>query len=327
MASDGEESFEDQLRNINMRRSRERSRSGSENLQRGDELFGVTSSRGDAFETPLQPTRFTFRTPPAAPTRSTATSCAERLLSGSLGRAERVLTMTDTPREVSPVTSTPLERYRRTASATRLGTEFTESPIPAATTEIATQTARFKAEREERERRTQLLIEQQREEAALERAKQAEREALEQLQQQRAAAGEAENALLEKEVERLEREAAIKTKREELLRRRAALTGILTSQPPSLLPSRVPSPTPSVQSIATARSARINTSVLQTVPIGHGKIPTTSAIEETYRTAAPAPAIMSEELFNKAMKHLDSAITSSTGHVFKGSNDTQTYTD
>ena len=36
---------------------------------------------------------------------------------------------------------------------------------------------------------------------------------------------------------------------------------------------------------------------------------------------------MSEELFNKAMKRLDSTITSSTGHVFKGSSDTQTYTD
>ena len=180
MASDGEESFEDQLRNVNMGRSRERSRSGSENLQRGDELFGVTASRGDAFETPLQTTRSTSRTPPAAPIRSAATSRAERSLSESLGRAERVLAMTDTPRDVSPVTSTPLERYRRTASATRFGTEFdTESPIPVATAEIETQTAQFKAEREDRERRTQLLIEQQREEAALERAKQAERDALE----------------------------------------------------------------------------------------------------------------------------------------------------
>ena len=116
-------------------------------------------------------------------------------------------------------------------------------------------------------------------------------------------------------------------KHEELLHRRAALTGILASQPPSRLPSRVPSPTPLVRSMATTGAARVNTSVLQIQPLGHGKVPTMSAIEETYRTAAPALAIMSDDLFNKAMKRFDSATSSSTGHVFKGSSDTQTYTD
>ncbi|KAJ3026463.1 hypothetical protein HK097_006445, partial [Rhizophlyctis rosea] len=209
MASDGEDDFDARLRNVNVGRSRERrerTRSGSENLGSGDALFGETASRGDAFETPK--TRVTSRTPPAAPYRTA------RSLSANLGQAERELVDF----------STPLER--RTGRPT---TELTESPIPKATTEIETQTARFKAEREERERRTQLLIEQQREEATLERAKIAEREAEDALQQQRVAAEEAENALMEKEIERLEREAAIKAKREELLRRREALSSTIAT--------------------------------------------------------------------------------------------------
>ncbi|KAJ3035203.1 hypothetical protein HK097_004266, partial [Rhizophlyctis rosea] len=162
MANDGEDDFEGQLRNVNVGKSRERSPSGSKNLGLGDALFGTSASRGDAFETPK--TRTVSRTPPAAPYRTA------RSLSANLGRAERELVDT----------STPLERQR----TGRPATQFTESPIPKATAEIETQTARFKAERQERERRTQLLIEQQREEAALERAKVAEREAEDALQQQ-----------------------------------------------------------------------------------------------------------------------------------------------
>ena len=105
------------------------------------------------------------------------------------------LTTIDTPQDVSPTISTLLECYHCTTVVTHLGTEFTESRITAATAEIETWTAQLKAERE---RHTQLLIEQQREEAALGQAKQAEREVVGQLHQQRAAVEKAKNVLLKK---------------------------------------------------------------------------------------------------------------------------------
>lgn len=140
MGSDIEDDFEARLRDVNVGRSR--SRSGSENLLRGDNLFGSTASRGDAFETPQNPSRSRSHTP-SGPSR------AGRSLFTTLGKAERVAAEA-TREEAAVATNTPVT----------VGPRFSSSPI-SAVAEIETQTARLRQEREDRERRTRLLVEQQ----------------------------------------------------------------------------------------------------------------------------------------------------------------------